>query len=62
MEQFENVFRYVVGFDNMSATSYCDLCDSTIFYGDTARVVEDECGVSVTACRKCFRQLQESDR
>ena len=62
MVEFENVYQFVVGFDNMSATSHCDLCDSTIHYGWTATVVEDECGVSVTACRKCFRQLQESDR
>ena len=62
MNGLENVFEFVVGFDNMSAQSHCDSCDSIIFYGDTARVVEDECGVSITACRKCFMELMKEHK
>ena len=62
MQQFANIYQFAVGIDSMGSASYCDLCDSTIHYGDQATVVEDEGGVSITTCRSCLAKLVEEDK
>ena len=62
MVEWENVYEFAVGIDSIGSASYCDLCDSTIHYGDCATVVEDESGVSITTCRSCLAKLVEEDR
>ena len=59
MVELHNVYQFCVGIDNMSATSYCDVCDETIYYGHSAYVIEDESEFSFTCCSECFVKVSE---
>lgn len=54
------VASFRVGIDNFNDRSYCDFCDSTIWYGEKVYIMEDEQEVDAAVCQSCFAQILQS--